>query len=439
MTRKRRRPSRRGPGVKEYLLAMAITMLAGLGIGMLFGGAFGSLTGMQFGSPDQDPTAQDQSATQAAQPHGGFSLMPHLDQAMSLLVMACDNTDQEVHDGRRVLGMRGNTDSMILVRFDPAAHEIRALAIPRDTRVPIPGHGIFKINSANPYGGPSLSMQVVSTFLGTPVDKYLLIDTRAVIQIVDALGGVDMYVPKRLYYNDWSGHLHINLHKGMNHLTGQEAHDFLRFRHDELGDIGRVQRQQMFFQALMKEFMTPANLLKVPQLLAVAHDNMETNLTAEELFKIVGWGKDLNRHDVQMAMVPGSAQTIEGVSYWVADDAGTRRTVDTFLLHTAPDQARAPSQYRVAVQDGVGDYAASHALRHALVQAGYAEVTMDGYAAEMGQPETEIIAQNADLAGARALAQTLGVGKVVAAATGDIYTDYTVVVGKDWLSRLPKR
>ncbi|HEY9722526.1 MAG TPA: LCP family protein [Oscillatoriaceae cyanobacterium] len=415
---------------------MAITMLAGLGIGMLFGGAFGSLTGMPFGNPDKDPTAADQSASQAAAPHGGFSLLPHLDQPMSLLVLACDNTDKEISSGRRVIGMRGNTDSMILVRFDPSDHEIRALAIPRDTRVPIPGHGIFKINSANPYGGPNLSMQVVSSFLGTPVDKYMLINTRAVIQIVDALGGVDMYVPKRLYYNDWSGHLHINLHKGMNHLTGQEAHDFLRFRHDELGDIGRVERQQMFFQALMKEFMTPANLLKVPQLLAVAHDNTETNLSADELFKIVGWGKDLSRHDVQMSMVPGSAQTIDGVSYWVADDQATRRTVDQFLLHTTPAEARAPHDYRVAIRDGVGDYVASHALRRALVEAGYGEVAMDGYAAEMGQDQTEIIAQNADIAGAKALAQTLGVGKVVVAATGNIYTDFTVVVGKDWVGRV---
>jgi hypothetical protein len=233
--------------------------------------------------------------------------------------------------------------------------------------------------------------------------------------------------------------LHINLKKGWNHLDGQHAHDFLRFRHDELGDIGRVQRQQAFFQALMTEFMTPANLLKVPQLLQVARENMETNLSNDELVKIVGWGKDLHKENVEMSMVPGSAQSIDGVSYWVADEAATQRVVSSFLTDQTAEQAKLPSQYRVAIRDGVGDYQAAHQLKRALTVAGYGEVAMDGMAPELGQAETQIIAQSADVAGAKAIAETLGVGKVVVAATGNIYTDFTVVVGRDWLDHATLR
>ena len=112
-------------------------------------------------------------------------------------------------------------------------------------------------------------------------------------------------------------------------LDGRHAHDFLRFRHDELGDIGRVQRQQHFTQAVLRKYLTPMNLLKTPELLAVAKENLETNLTNEELLKLVALGKDLDRERVQLTMVPGAAQSVDGVSYWLADEDGTRRWLHT--------------------------------------------------------------------------------------------------------------
>jgi LCP family protein required for cell wall assembly len=423
-----RHPSRRrGPGWVAVTFLLLTASLAGLGAGMLGGEQAMTMLGLA-----PAPSAETIGATPAPPPKVG--LMPQLSQAINVLFMATD-VDVAYKDGKRVMGMRGRTDTMMVARLDPGADQVRLLSIPRDTRVSIPGHGHNKINAANPYGGPELASQVAAEFLGIPVDRYLLVNTRGVIQLVDALGGVDVFVPKDLHYDDWTGKLHIHLNKGMNRLDGQKAHDFLRFRHDDQGDIGRVQRQQAFLQALLKQYMTPMNLLKTPQLLAAARENLVTNLTQEELLQIVGWGRGLKQEQVQLAMVPGRDALIGGGWYWVADEVGTRRVVASFLTGEEVQSAKAPQAYRVAILDGVGDRPAVRRLRQALVTAGYATVELDGAAPEQGQRETQIIATNADVAGARAVADALGLGKVVVAATGNLRSDFTIVMGRDWTTR----
>lgn len=427
MTGRVRRPARRrGPGWKEYLLALSATVITGLGVGVAVGESY-PLDG-------KDPTAIEGGALPAANGPLGFLPVPRLQEPMNLLVMASD-VNYTVKNGKRVMGLTGNTDTMILVRLDPPTGSVRALSIPRDTRVPIPGHGTFKINAANPFGGPQLAAEVVANTFNVQVDRYLTINPKAVIQLVDALGGVDVFVPKAMRYDDWSGKLHIRLQKGENHLDGQRAHDFLRFRHDELGDIGRVQRQQAFVQAALRQYLQPGNLLKTPQLLNIARENLETNLSADEILRITGWAKDLTRDRVALTMVPGGAQTIGGGSYWVHDELATRRIVEGFFMGQVPAEARTPASYRIALRDASGERRAVRAARETLNQAGYRQVEFDGENPEQGIPETQIIAQTADVAGAEAVAAALGVGKVVVAATGSLYADFTVVVGRDWARR----
>jgi LCP family protein required for cell wall assembly len=408
-----------------FFCSLWLAGLAGLAGGFLFD--------QGYWSPVETRATRQPSLTEpiAPQPRG---LVPRLDAALNVLFMATD-VEIELRGGRRVAGLRGNTDTMILARLDPPRNQIRLLSIPRDTRVPIPGHGTFKINAANPYGGPRLAQEVVASFLEVPVDRYVVINTQGVIQLVDALGGVNVYVPKPMHYDDNTGGLHIHLDKGWNHLDGRRAHDFLRFRHDDQGDIGRVQRQQAFMQALMSQYLTPINLLKTPRLLAVARANMETDLTSDELVKVVGWAKDLERNQVSQAMVPGREAVIGGGWYWDPDVEGTRRVVEGFLIGASPEAARSPSSYRISLLDGVGDRKALERLRLKLQGAGYGTIEVEGRAAQLERDHTEIVAQNADEAGAEALATALGIGQVVVASTGVLGTDFTVIMGRDWLER----
>ncbi|MDB5099829.1 MAG: Cell envelope-related transcriptional attenuator domain containing protein [Cyanobacteria bacterium RYN_339] len=250
--RNRRRDPIKGPGGLFFFCSVWLAGLAGLAGGFLFDQGYWS-------PPETRPSPPGPIAATAA-PRG---LIPRITAPMTVLFMATD-VDYELRNGKQILGLRGNTDTMILARLDPARNQARLLSIPRDTRVPIPGHGTFKINAANPYGGARLAVETVSGFLGVPVDRYMVINTQGVIQLVDALGGVNVFVPRPMNYDDNTGKLHIHLDKGWNHLDGRHAHDFLRFRHDDQGDIGRVQRQQAFMQAVMGQYLSPMNLLKTP-------------------------------------------------------------------------------------------------------------------------------------------------------------------------------
>ncbi|MDB9380484.1 LCP family protein, partial [Nodularia sphaerocarpa] len=146
----------------------------------------------------------------------------------------------------------GLADVMILIKFDPATKKIAMLSIPRDTRTEVFGYGVKKLNAANVDGGPALTAKSVSNLLGdVAIDRYIRINVLGVGKLIDALGGVTVHVPKDLKYQDDSQRLYINLKAGEKHLNGDEALQLLRFRHDELGDIGRVQRQQMVIRALM--------------------------------------------------------------------------------------------------------------------------------------------------------------------------------------------
>ena len=240
-------------------------------------------------------------------------------QDLTLLVMGTDNTG-----GRRSL--RGNTDTMLLVHMSPESQRVSVLSIPRDTRVPIPGYRTFKVNSANPRGGPELAVETVSRFLKVPIDRYLLVDLGAISEVVDALGGLDVEIPKRMAYVDRAGGLSIDLPEGKHHLDGSQVESFLRFRHDGMGDIGRVSRQQALLLDTMPQIVHPLNWVKFPKLWAIVRAHSETDLTTGDVLSLASW---INRidpaTDVEVETLPGRSSTIDGLSYWVTDRSEARQ------------------------------------------------------------------------------------------------------------------
>jgi LCP family protein required for cell wall assembly len=149
---------------------------------------------------------------------------------------------------------------MIVASVDPRAGTVNMLSIPRDTRVVIPGRsGYDKITHAYAYGGAALATRTVEAFLGVPINYYLA--TGRALSVSSIFGGVDMYVEQDMNYDDPYAGLSINLRKGSQHLDGEKAGQYIRFRHDELGDIGRVHRQQRFMKAMSDEMLQVGTLL----------------------------------------------------------------------------------------------------------------------------------------------------------------------------------
>jgi polyisoprenyl-teichoic acid--peptidoglycan teichoic acid transferase len=158
-----------------------------------------------------------------------------ISRPVNILVMGIDqglDTEPEKGSSKGPSDMlRSRSDTMLLVRLDPDAHKAKALTIPRDTQVTIPGMGVEKINAANWKGGPELASEVVSqTLNGVSVDRYIRVSTLAFIDLVDVMGGVEVFVPQRMKYDDFTQKLHIDLQPGLQTLNGQQAQGFVRFR-----------------------------------------------------------------------------------------------------------------------------------------------------------------------------------------------------------------
>ena len=175
---------------------------------------------------------------------------------VNILVMGIDRVPEATKNSAAVFA--GRSDTMLLLRLDPSDNSVRMLSIPRDTQVNIPGVGLAKINDANVEGGAALAARVVSRSLNdVPIDRYVRVTTEAFRELVDLVGGIEVFVPYPMKYNDVTQNLNIDLEQGWQTLNGEQAEQFARFRKDKSGDIGRVQRQQALLKALRQRLMTP--------------------------------------------------------------------------------------------------------------------------------------------------------------------------------------
>ncbi|MEO8890434.1 MAG: LCP family protein, partial [Coleofasciculaceae cyanobacterium] len=337
-----------------------------------------------------------------------------------------------------VNSFEGPTDTMLLLRFNPEAEKLKVLSIPRDTQTYIEGHGQEKINAANAIGGPALSAKVTSELLdGVGIDRYIRVNVQGVESLVDALGGVTVYVPQDMKYQDDSQHLYISLKKGKQHLDGNKALQFLRFRYDKFGDIGRVQRQQILMRALMEQALNPATLARLPKILSVIQSHIDTNLSVEELVALVGFGAETNRSKMQMLMLPGqfNGDGRHDISYWLPDQRRIQQMVSQhFDQGTADRTTIDPGYLRVAIQDSTGKPEAVQSLVSALKKAGYQNVFVDDSWREPLRV-TRLVAQQGDDSTAKAVRKTLGIGEVRVDSTGSLDSDVTIQLGNDWLQK----
>ena len=336
----------------------------------------------------------------------------------------------------------GLSDVMLLLKFDPQTKKIVMLSIPRDTRAEIEGVGTKKINSANVNGGPALTAKTVSNLLGgVAIDRYIRINVLGVGKLIDALGGITVYVPKDMKYQDDSQHLYINLKAGKQHLSGDQALQLLRFRHDALGDIGRIQRQQMVLRALFEQSVNGATLTRFPQILETIKEHIDTNLSIEELMALLGFGTGTNRSNIEMLMLPGgfSENGKYGASYWIPDQEAIQKlAVKNFGLGASwmdTQETIDPSRLRIAIQDSTGEGQSVRGLINTLQQAGYVNVSRVSRGAGEPLETTHIVAQQGDSNSAESVRQVLGFGEVRVESTGDIGSDITIQVGRDWLRK----
>lgn len=224
------------------------------------------------------------------------------------------------------------TDTIILVNIDPRTKSVNALSIPRDSKVYLPGdNGVNKINAAHAIGGIEMTKRTIEDTLGVHIDRYIMVHDSAVKEIVDAMDGLDVYVEKPMHYNDNAGHLHINFNKGNHHLDGQQAVEYLRFRHDALGDIGRTQRQQWLLRSLLTKMKQPSTITKIPDIISVAKKYVKTDMSFYEMSQYAVLTKHIDMDKIEVAMLPGAPNQKGYISYWILDPEKTQEVVNRVI------------------------------------------------------------------------------------------------------------
>ena len=227
----------------------------------------------------------------------------------------------------------GRSDTLMLATVDPKKKSASLLSIPRDTRVHIPGYGYDKINVAYSLGGHNLTQDTVEEFLDTPVEHYVLIKVPAFKRIIDAIGGVDIDVEKRMeYVDEWDddGGLVIDLYPGPQHMDGATAITYVRYR-DEEGDIGRIERQQKFMKAVMDQVMSPSIIPRLPSIIREVMSSVETDLSFRQCLELAGALKEAQSNGLKTKMVSGRPLYIDEISYWIPDLYDTREEMAEML------------------------------------------------------------------------------------------------------------
>lgn len=320
---------------------------------------------------------------------------------------------------------RGRTDTIIVAAIDLESRRANAISIPRDTRVMIPGHGYQKINAAYTFeGGPQLVAQTVANLLNVDIHYYAKTNIAGLKGVVDTVGGVEIDIEKNMYYRDRRGGLYINLKKGHRHLDGDKALQYVRFRHDRMGDLWRVERQRKFLKALARRLTSPENWSKLPQAIDEIMQNVETNMSARELLALAKLAKDVPEDSVVTETLPGAADTIGGISYYIVDDQKMPVMVNEVLRFE-------PKKPSVAVLNGSGIEGSAERLADVLRNAGY-PVERTGNADSFGYSESQVYALDPSDSQTVAIAELLNCQPLPLGQDRRADAQVLVIVGRDY-------
>lgn len=385
-----------------------------------------------------------------------------LETTLNVLVMGSDISYSR---GHAIDNAPTRSDTMMLVRIDPVSKQVNILSIPRDSRVIIPGHRYHdKINSAFAIGGERLARQTVANLVGVPVHHYAILRVNGLVNIIDIIGGVEIDVEKNMHYRDYTAKLDINLKKGRQILNGTQAHGYVRFRHDEIGDIGRVQRQQKFVDALAEKLLRPSTIIRFPELVAEVQKNIITDMTNNEMLRIGYFLKTLKRAQVKLVMLPGRFGNMFGISYWIIDETASKNVITEMFpdsVYAVTQNSSEPSadvsssptpegtnieqfpesekrKYRITVLNGTEEPRLAAKASRLLRDDGW-QVWSVGETKER-IARTKIIVQTGISKPLPALNKSLGTSsEIINASVGDISTDYTIIVGNDFSAYLKKK
>ncbi len=360
-----------------------------------------------------------------------------------------DSKDQEYSQGAR-------SDTIMALSLDLPTKRIDVVSVPRDMDAEVNGHEV-KINEAYADGGVKLAQSTIGQWLGMPqndrgsyFDRYLVFKVDATKELIDAIGGIDLKVDKPMNYDDNWGHLHIHFKPGYQHMGGPEAVAYSRFRHDELGDVGRIARQQQVVRATINKLKSDKinDLMHIGPIINVFNRNVITNLSTPEKESLAFAFAGVSQSSVKFSQVPyvDTKTTVAAGELLIPDEAVKAKLVAQLVGPVAPVEtanatqlaAIEPANVHVDVENGTGEAGMAARMAGQLRKSGFVvdsvgNAPSNSHDTTVIQTHSQVDGVGEKLRGAIALpgAEVSPSPAKIASST----TDATIIVGRDYVEK----
>ena len=364
------------------------------------------------------------------------------------------------------------TDTIIVATYDPKNQSASLLSIPRDTFVgknPQTGTAMDKINTLY-LKSPEKTLTKVNEITGLDIKYYMVIDNEALIKLVDVIGGVEFNVPIDMVYDDDSQDLHINLKAGMQKLDGNKAEQLLRYRHGNLdkktgrylgtypaeyggNDYGRMRTQREFMIETVKQTIQAKNILKVKEIIDIAYEYIETNLSISTIKDYVPYAVNINIDAIQSAVLPGGSYgptTKPSYPLWffIPDKKETAKLINELYSNNSESEEETEtdnsstnttnsnvskteaSKIKIEILNGSGSSESLDKLKKALSTKGY-KVTKTTSTNDTAKT-TIINKSDIDAEFIDNIKSILGTENVSSNSVSSSDVDITIILGKDY-------
>lgn len=235
------------------------------------------------------------------------------------------------------------TDTIMLAGYNPDTNQAFLLSIPRDTFVgsnEATAGGFDKINALY-QKSPQKTVEAVENLTGINIDYYVTVKTSALVQIVDAIGGVEFDVPINMDYDDPTQDLHIHLKAGKQVLNGEQAEQVVRFRHNNNGttysseygdnDEGRMRTQREFLKTTAAQVISWNNVDKIKEIATAVFSNLETDMSLSKILGYVPYAAEFNIENLSMEQLPGTPEMINQLWFYKADSEETKELINGYI------------------------------------------------------------------------------------------------------------
>ncbi|WP_249435902.1 LCP family protein [Paenibacillus sp. Marseille-Q4541] len=270
-------------------------------------------------------------------PAGEEDAKDKLKKPFSMLLLGVDEREGDV----------GRSDTMIYAVFRPEEHRMLLMSIPRDSYVEIAGRDKRdKVNAAYAYGGTKMSVETVEQLLQTNVDYYAKVNFQALVEVVDALGGVKLPITE-VIENKYKYHVKLRIEPNKPIYDGEDALNYVRYREDS--DFMRTERQRTFIKAATERALEMGNIMKIPQLIDIASSNMKTDMTSDFIINLaeVLYAKE-SVPQMSSYMLKGEGENKSYGWYYMLSDQGlteAQQLVDNWMdANTASDELIDPEK-----------------------------------------------------------------------------------------------